>query len=61
MDIIEQKILELEHFTKKKFDELVSEIKNFIPNDLDKNLIELYRTAIIRNTIQPLFFTFTLS
>ena len=28
---LEQKILELEFFTKKKFDELVSEIKNFIP------------------------------
>ena len=28
---IENKILELEYFTKKKFDELVREIKNFIP------------------------------
>ena len=28
---IEKKILELEFFTKKKFDELVNEIKNFIP------------------------------
>ena len=28
---LENKILELEHFTKKKFDELVKEIKNFIP------------------------------
>ena len=28
---LEQKIIELEYFTKKKFDELVSEIKNFIP------------------------------
>ena len=27
---IEKKILELEFFTKKKFDELVNEIKNFI-------------------------------
>ena len=29
--IIENRIIELEFFTKKKFDELVSEIKNFIP------------------------------
>ena len=28
---LENKILELEYFTKKKFDELVKEIKNFIP------------------------------
>ena len=28
---VENKILELEFFTKKKFDELVKEIKNFIP------------------------------
>ena len=28
---LEKKILELEYFTKKKFDELVKEIKNFIP------------------------------
>ena len=28
---IENKIIELEYFTKKKFDELVREIKNFIP------------------------------
>ena len=28
---VENKILELEYFTKKKFDELVREIKNFIP------------------------------
>ena len=28
---LENKILELEYFTKKKFDELVREIKNFIP------------------------------
>ena len=28
---IENRIIELEFFTKKKFDELVSEIKNFIP------------------------------
>ena len=27
----ENKLLELEYFTKKKFDELVREIKNFIP------------------------------
>ena len=28
---VERKIIELEYFTKKKFDELVKEIKNFIP------------------------------
>ena len=28
---IENKLIELEYFTKKKFDELVREIKNFIP------------------------------
>ena len=28
---LENKLLELEYFTKKKFDELVREIKNFIP------------------------------
>ena len=28
---IEKKLIELEFFTKKKFDELVNEIKNFIP------------------------------
>ena len=29
--VVEKKIIELEFFTKKKFDELVNEIKNFIP------------------------------
>ena len=28
---VENKLMELEYFTKKKFDELVREIKNFIP------------------------------
>ena len=28
---VEDKLIELEYFTKKKFDELVREIKNFIP------------------------------
>ena len=28
---IEKRLIELEYFTKKKFDELVNEIKNFIP------------------------------
>ena len=28
---LEKKIIELEYFTKKKLDELVKEIKNFIP------------------------------
>ena len=28
---IEKRLIELEFFTKKKFDELVNEIKNFIP------------------------------
>ena len=28
---VENRIIELEYFTKKKFDELVQEIKNFIP------------------------------
>jgi hypothetical protein len=28
---LEKKIIELEFFTKKKFDELVKEIKNFLP------------------------------
>ena len=39
---LEKKIIELEYFTKKKFDELVREIKNFIPihfNSYIKNYI----------------------
>ena len=28
---LEKRLIELEYFTKKKFDELVNEIKNFIP------------------------------
>ena len=35
---IEKKLLELEYFTKKKFDELVKEIKNFIPIHFNSHL-----------------------
>ena len=35
---MEKKILELEYFTKKKFDELVKEIKNFIPIHFNSHL-----------------------
>jgi len=35
---IDKKILELEFFTKKKFDELVKEIKNFIPIHFNSHL-----------------------
>ena len=35
---IENRIIELEFFTKKKFDELVEEIKNFIPIHFNSHL-----------------------
>ena len=35
---IDKKLLELEFFTKKKFDELVKEIKNFIPIHFNSHL-----------------------
>lgn len=35
---IENKLIELEYFTKKKFDELVEEIKNFIPIHFNSHL-----------------------
>ena len=35
---IENKLIELEYFTKKKFDELVQEIKNFIPIHFNSHL-----------------------
>ena len=36
--ILENKIIELEYFTKKRFDELVKEIKNFIPIHFNSHL-----------------------
>ena len=36
--LLENKILELEFFTKKKFDELVNEIKHFIPIHFNSHL-----------------------
>jgi len=35
---LENKLIELEYFTKKKFDELVNEIKNFIPIHFNSHL-----------------------
>ena len=45
---VENKILELEYFTKKKFDELVKEIKNFIPIHFNSYLRD-YSIVEIRN------------
>ena len=36
--VLENRIIELEYFTKKKFDELVKEIKNFIPIHFNSHL-----------------------
>ena len=48
---VENKILELEFFTKKKFDELVKEIKNFIPIHFNSHLKD-YNIVEIKNKIR---------
>ena len=45
---VENRIIELEYFTKKKFDELVQEIKNFIPIHFNSH-VRNYTIIIIKS------------
>ncbi len=51
---IEKRVIELEYFTKKKFDELVNEIKNFIPIHFNSYIKDysIVDSSPIKNKVQ---------